>query len=128
MSTHDPTECARAEEPPPAGEPTYIVLERDALISADLIQAIESRGPCRVFHFSSLSEMGGALNRLERVEAAFLEMRYDDAVQSGLSGELLRHGARLVLTLGEDVERVVGAGWNLLMRPFTERMVHQTLE
>ncbi|RAP41183.1 hypothetical protein BYZ73_10900 [Rhodovulum viride] len=107
--------------------PTYVVLERDALISADLIQAIESLGPCRVMHFSSIEQVTPALEDVGAVDAAFLEMRVDDALSSGLAAHLAKHGARLVLTLGEDVERVMGEGWRLLLRPFTERMVHDAL-
>lgn len=127
MSTNEPsTKVGTPGQNDPAC-PTYVVLEHDVLISADLIQAIESRGPCRVVHAASASEMGDALSRLDRVDAAFLELRFDEAVASSLSAELARHGARLILTLGEDVERVVAQGWNLLLRPFTERMVHDTL-
>nr|WP_125408559.1 hypothetical protein [Rhodovulum robiginosum] len=107
--------------------PTYLVLERDALISADLIQAIESRGPCRVVHYASVDEIGPELHKIRPVDAAFLEMRYDEAINSTLSTQLARDGARMVLTMGEDVERIAGTGWRLLLRPFTDEMVHQAL-
>jgi len=107
--------------------PVYLVLERDALISADLIQAIESRGPCRIMHCATASEIEPALNTVGKVEAAFLELRIDDLQDSALACALAHHGARLVLTLGEDVERVVSQGWQLLLRPFTESMVHEAL-
>ncbi|TCO69558.1 hypothetical protein [Rhodovulum euryhalinum] len=111
----------------PGVMPTFLVLEQDALISSDLIQALEIRGPCRVLHFSSTQDAESALRGLCRVEAAFLEMRFDDALNSALARALASLGARLVLTLGEDAERVACHGWHLLPRPFTERMVHDTL-
>lgn len=111
----------------PLAPPTYLVLERNALISADLIQALDSRGPCRVMHFTAPEEVAPGLNGIGSVQAAFLEMRFDEAKDSTLAAELARYGARLVLTLREDVERVVNEGWQLLLRPFTEQMVHDAL-
>lgn len=109
------------------GEPVYLVLERDALISADLIGAIEARGPCPVLHVTSPDEARAALDGAHAPRAAFLEMRIDEALNSTLAADLARHGAQLVLTLGEDVDRVMAEGWSLPLRPFTERMVHETL-
>jgi len=107
--------------------PIYVVLENDALVAADLIQALEARGACSVLHFSCPSEIRPALGRVGRVEAAFLEMGCDEAVSTGLAEALAARGARLVLTRGEDSERVTAHGWTLLPRPFTERMVHDLL-
>ncbi len=123
----DPPDMSHAAMPVAKAHPTYVVLERDALISADLIQAIESLGPCRVMHFSSVDEMASGLEGVGSVNAAFLELRLDEALASGLATNLGKLGARLVLTLGEDVERVMSAGCRLLLRPFTERMVLDAL-
>lgn len=107
--------------------PVFFVLEQDALVSSDLIQALQARGPCRVLHVARPEEAAGALDGVRRVDAAFLAMRFDDARQSGLTGALGLLGARMVLTMGEDSDRVLDHGWHLLLRPFTERMVHETL-
>lgn len=63
-----------------------------------------------------------------RVSAAFLEMRYDQVLNAGADTALSLRGARIVLTMGEDDETmVVKQGWAMLVRPFTEEMIHGVL-
>lgn len=127
MSTNPEIESENAPGAASAPGPTFLVLEHDALISSDLIQTLRGLGPCRVLHVTSVDDGMRALNGLHRVDAAFLEMQYDEAVQSGLARSLGQLGARMVLTRGEDTDLVAGRGWRLLARPFTERMIHESL-
>lgn len=127
MSTDRQSESHADTTAPAQHGPVFFVLEKDALVSSDLIQALQARGPCRVLHVARPEEAKGALDGVGRVDAAFLAMGFDDAMQSGLTGALRQLGARMVLTMGEDSQRVLDHGWHLLLRPFTERMVHDML-
>ena len=109
-------------------QPVYLVLERDALISADLAASLHALGPCRVINVTNPDCIGRALEGEERLDAAFLEMTYASFVERGLEDKLSAYGARAIFTVGEDDELAVRAkGWGMLVRPFNEQMIWDSL-
>ncbi|WP_146193090.1 hypothetical protein [Maritimibacter sp. 55A14] len=118
------------EKPVPVGDhddgiPVFLVVERDSLIATDLIETIRAMGRCRVIHFRTLAELQGALPTLERITTAVLEARRETLVAMGLDQQLGMRGARVVLTIGDD--DVSDYGWRVLKRPFSEKMIRESL-
>jgi hypothetical protein len=108
--------------------PIYIVMESNVLIAEDICGALEVAGPCQVLKISALAELDTIIDPGTTVSAAFLEMRYAELLESGLHQSILLSGAKIILTVGEDDEAAVGLhGWSMLVRPFTESMIHNVL-
>ncbi len=108
--------------------PTYIVMESNLLIAEDICGALHAKGACRVIRATSAEEVETAILPGLPVAAAFLEMRFADVMESSVGRALTLSGAKIVLTVGEDDEAAVRAqGWDMLVRPFTEEMIHDSL-
>ena len=108
--------------------PIYAVVDRDAVISMDLVETLREAGPCKVYQYDSIADFRADLARYERLTAAFLETGYDGITREGLDRSLERLGARIVMTAGEaDAPRVADRGWKHLVRPFTGEMVRESL-
>jgi len=109
--------------------PVYLVLERDALISADLAASLRAMGPCRVIHAEDADGICPALKGETRLDAAFLEMTLTTFIERGLDRVLSALGARAIFTIGEDDEHTVRSrGFEMLIRPFSERMIWDSLK
>ncbi len=109
--------------------PTYLVMESNLLIAEDICGALQAFGPCQVIRIADPSELTNMVNAEHPVSAAFLEMRYEQALTMGLQESFLLRGAKIVLTVGEGDEAAVqNHGWAMLVRPFTEDMIHATLD
>jgi hypothetical protein len=120
---HMPYDDPTRQEPP-----TYIVMESTPLIAEDICGALHAGGPCRVVKVATLEELESAIVLPGSVAAVFLEMRFDGVMSSNICPALLLSGAKIVLTVGEDDEAaVIGQGWAMLVRPFTEDMIHRSL-
>lgn len=108
---------------------TYIVMESNLLIAEDICGALHAKGACRVIRATSAEELETAVMPGLPVAAAFLEMRFDDVMDSAVCRALALGGAKIVLTVGEDdADAVRAQGWELLVRPFTEEMIHDSLQ
>ena len=109
--------------------PNYLVMESNVLIAADICGALQAFGPCRVIKIRDVSELVGMVDSDEPVTAAFLEMRFEQAMNMGLTETYLLRGAKIILTVGESDEPAAREhGWDMLVRPFTEDMIHATLQ
>ncbi|RFP91055.1 hypothetical protein DZK27_01950 [Rhodobacteraceae bacterium 63075] len=109
-------------------QPIFLVFERDALIAEDIIGSLRDLGPCETIHVNDPVEVPRHLDLDKRISAAFLEMRYDQVIELGLDRHLADHGARIILTIGEDDEKDAQArGWGMLVRPFTDQMIRDAL-
>ena len=108
--------------------PTYLVLDSNLLIAEDICGALHAFGPCHVIKITEAAELTDMVETNEPITAAFLEMRYDQALSLGLTDTFLLRGAKIVLTVGEGDEPAVRQhGWAMLVRPFTEDMIHAAL-
>ncbi|WP_322890492.1 MULTISPECIES: hypothetical protein [unclassified Yoonia] len=108
--------------------PVYIIMESSPLIAEDIYGALHAGGPCNVVKVTSVEELEMAIAPGGPVAAVFLEMRFEDVLVSPLYPALMLTGAKIVLTIGEDDETaVLGQGWAMLVRPFTEDMIHHSL-
>lgn len=108
--------------------PHYLVMESNLLIAEDLCGALRANGPCKVVRVGSLAELETAITPGDPVAAVFLEMRFDDVLAAPLYPALMLTGAKIVLTIGEEDEIAVPRqGWAMLVRPFTEAMIHSAL-
>lgn len=103
-------------------------MESNLLIAEDLCGALRATGPCKVVRVESLAELETAITPGDPVAAVFLEMRFDDVLAAPLYPALMLTGAKIVLTIGEEDEIAVPRqGWAMLVRPFTEAMIHSAL-
>jgi len=110
-------------------QPVFLVFERDALIAEDIIGSLRDLGPCETIHVSDAEEVPRHLDIDRRISAAFLEMRYEQVIDLGLDRRLADHGARIILTIGEDDQKDATArGWGMLVRPFTDQMIRDALD
>lgn len=115
-------------EPTDPAAPVFLVMERDALIAEDIMGSLADMGACRTIHVSDSSEIAPHLSAEPRVSAVFLEMRLAQVQEMGLDRRLAAHGARVILTVGEDdADDAKALGWGMLVRPFTDDMVRDAL-
>lgn len=109
-------------------KPVFVVMDSNVLIAEDLCGSLQASVACRVLSVSQPNELLRVVEQEPVVTAAFLEMRYEQIVQSGLHLILGERGARIVLTNGEDDDSMLQQhGWSMLVRPFTEEMVRLIL-
>lgn len=121
--SHLPHDGSTRSEPP-----VYIVMDSNILIAEDLCGSLQASGSCRVIRLSHPSDLTPVLNQEVHVAAAFLEMRYDQVLETGIDQALLARGAKIILTIDEDDEsKVLKHGWAMLVRPFTEDMIRTVL-
>lgn len=114
----------RTDGPRPLAEPVFLVLEHHTLIADDIMETLKAIGPCRVIHARDPSSISKLLCGEGRISAAFLNMDYANVLEEGIDRELLAHGARIILTVGdEDRAQALARGWGILIRPFTDEMV-----
>lgn len=120
---HMPYDDPTRQEPP-----VYIIMESSPLIAEDICGALHAVGPCKVVKVAAVEELSDVMAPGDPVAAVFLEMRFEDVLASPLYPALMLTGAKIVLTIGEDDETaVLGQGWAMLVRPFTEDMIHHSL-
>lgn len=104
--------------------PVFLVLERDPLIAEDMVDSLQEILPCRVLHANDESEIRCMLRGEDMISAAFLNLPFAQVVEMGLDEMLNAHGARIILTVGEDDQaEAVARGWGMLVRPFTQDMI-----
>lgn len=116
------------DDPTRQDSPIYIIMESSPLIAEDVSGALHAGGPCKVVMVSSVEEFAAAIAPGDPVAAVFLEMRFNDVLAAPFYPALMLTGAKIVLTIGEDDENaVLGQGWAMLVRPFTEEMIHRSL-
>ncbi|MBQ2261415.1 MAG: hypothetical protein II336_08615 [Loktanella sp.] len=109
--------------------PIYLVMESNLLIAEDICGALQAYGACQVIRITHPDELTQMVDSEQPITAAFLEMRYDQVLHMGLTESFLLRGARIVLTVGEgDEVAVQDHGWAMLVRPFTEEMIHAALQ
>ena len=109
-------------------DPVYLVLERDPFVAEDITASLQAIGPCRVIRVETASGIRATLEEESSVLAAFLDVKYAQVREARLDDMLLRRGARIVLTVGEDDEaQATASGWGMLIRPFTERMIRDAV-
>ena len=118
---------------PPAQAPekpgrTFLVLEKNPIIAADLIGTLEAASQCDVIHIEDPAQAADALVGVTTIFAAFVEMKPEIFSSSELHPLLETRGAHLIFTMGETI--MMGkapAGATLLLRPFTEQMIVQAV-
>lgn len=112
----------------PSGEPVFLVLERDPLIADDITGSLMAIGPCRVIHASDAGSILTMLRDERGISAAFLDISFARVVGDGLDQKLNAHGARIILTVGEDDQaQALARGWAMLVRPFTDDMIRDVV-
>lgn len=117
--------AAKSGRPP---DPVFLVLERDPLIAEDIMGSLRAIGPCRVVRASDASGVDGLLRHEGRISAAFLDVRFAKVVEKQIDARLKAHGARIILTVGEDDQaQALSRGWGMLIRPFTEKMIRDVV-
>ncbi len=110
------------------GLPVYLVLERNAVISADLADTLRAIAPCKVIRESEPRRVPQALSGVTSLEAALLDVSYERAVETGLEKLLAPLGGRKILTAGHGTGKSSRyEGWIVLERPFTDRMLLDVL-
>lgn len=108
--------------------PTYIVMESNLLIAEDISGALQAFGPCKVIRITDPAELDLLVAKDIVVKAAILEMHFEQALNMALSDTFVLRGAKIILTVGESDENAVeNHGWSMLVRPFTEDMLHAAL-
>lgn len=116
------------DDPTQQQPPLYLILESSPLIAEDISGALHSVGPCKVVQVRSQEELAALIAPGEPVAAVFLEMGFDEVHATPFYPALMLSGAKIILTIGEDDETaVLGHGWAMLVRPFTEEMIHRSL-
>ncbi|WP_299845938.1 hypothetical protein [uncultured Roseovarius sp.] len=111
------------------GHPTFLLLEKNPIIAADMIDTLETCCRCYVIHATSPGEVLEKLSQTPTLAVAFLEMSFPDLDGTELHVALKHSGARIVLTQGETHEaEVQQRGWHMLVRPFSDEMVRSVLE
>lgn len=117
-----------SDGPAHQGAPVFLVLEKDALIAEDIAGSLKSFEECRVILVKAPDEILAHLSAEPRLDAAFLEMRLAQVMETGLGRHLSDRGAHIILTVGEDDQDITREkGWGMLVRPFTDQMVRETL-
>jgi hypothetical protein len=119
----------RIERVAPSSEPVYLVLESDPLVAEDITGSLQAIGPCRVIRVPTAEDIPTNLRDVHDVSAAFLDVRYAKVREAGLDEMLMSHGARIVLTVGEDDRaEALANGWGMLVRPFTDKMIQSFVD
>jgi hypothetical protein len=109
--------------------PVFLILESNFLIAEDLIGSLQSLGACRTIHVLDPRDAIRVAASEETLSAAFLEMRYSDVLAMGLDQIFDERGTLIILTAGRAEEhKVRSAGWGMLIRPFSENMIHEELK
>lgn len=72
----------------PQASAVFLVLESDPLIAANLVATLLSAFPCHVVHVTSPGQIAENLTNVNSIAAAFPELRYVEAIKSGVSGLL----------------------------------------
>lgn len=122
-----PTSGAMTPETPTI--PIFLVQESDFLVAEDIVGSLQSLGPCRAILVRHPIDVSSALASEHSVSAAFLEVPYVDVLNMKLDKILNELGALIILTTGADDEcQVRSVGWGVLVRPFTEQMIHKELK
>ncbi|WP_239495858.1 hypothetical protein [Yoonia maritima] len=120
---------AGSPTPETPAKPIFLLQESDFLIAEDIEGALQSLGPCRVIRVRHISEVVSNLASEKNVSAAFLECGYDDVIEMNLHKILNELGAHIILTAGAaDEHKVRSMGWGMLIRPFTEQLIHKELK
>ncbi len=110
------------------GVRVFVVFDTNLIIAADLCDALELTGPCRIVRVATVGDLTAALVDVPEVFAAFIEVGLDDLAPSGLDVLLRDRNAHIVLTIGEtDAARGTTDDVSFLMRPFSEQMIHQSV-
>lgn len=108
--------------------PTYVVMDSNVLIAEDICGALQVFEPCHVIRITNLTELAKVVASDTVVSAAFLEMHFEEAINTAFADTFVRRGGKIVLTVG-DTEKLTGQhGWSVLVRPFTEDMIHAVLK
>ena len=118
----------RADGSRHSGAPVFLVVERDPLIADDIKGSLMALGPCRVIHASEPGSLSKVLQDEGSISAAFLDICLKRVLDDALDERLNAHGARIILTVGEDDQALALArGWGMLVRPFTDEMVRDVV-
>lgn len=107
----------------------YIVVERSPLIAADLAEAIRAaKGECDIRIYPQADVAVAEVGNLPSLAAAFLSMRKDAIIASGLDHAVADRGGVIVVVSGSlGAEEAAARGWLLLREPFTGEMVEGVL-
>lgn len=107
----------------------FIVVEPLPLIAADIVEAIRgAAGDCEVEVFYKPTDATRAMAEMPDVTAAFLSMRKQAILDSGLDRSVADRGGRIVVVSGSlPEEDALAEGWLLLREPFTGDMVDTLL-
>ena len=107
----------------------FIVVEPLPLIATDIVEAIRgSAGECDVQVFSRPDIAHQAMAEMPDVTAAFLSMRKQAILDSGLHRSVEERGGKVIVVSGSLAEEdAVSEGWFLLREPFTGDMVDHLL-
>lgn len=117
------------DDPTRNDPPIYVVMESNLLIAEDITGALQAFGPCQVIRIATLADLTNLVDSGMVVSAAFLELHYAQAMNMGVASSFALRGARIILTVGESDEAAVqDHGWAMLVRPFTEDMIHAVLQ
>lgn len=114
---------------PPTGPDVFLIQDQQVVVSADIAEVLRRDRQCRTIVVRNAEDVNGALSGVDRVKAAFLSSPLDRILALGLDQVLTELGARIVLTAGEsEAAAVHSRGWAMLDRPFSTRMLLDTLD
>ncbi len=101
--------------------PIYLILEKDVVIAADLVETIEAREPGAEVHVATSCEAAGTLlDGLPPVGTAIVNAPLDEFVGSGLAARVEGAGGVVVALIGREGDAVpAGAGWTVVRRPYS---------
>ncbi|WP_290688720.1 MULTISPECIES: hypothetical protein [unclassified Haematobacter] len=107
----------------------FIVVEPLPIIATDIVEAIRgSAGDCDVQVFPRADIAHDALAEMPDVRAAFLSMRKQAILDSGLHRSVAERGGQIIVVSGSLAEEdALSEGWLLLREPFTGDMVDNLL-
>ena len=119
---------SNATAPKTPDVPVFLVQETDALVADDIIGSLRAKGQCRTIYARHPEDIAAALVGEPHLTAAILEIPFASVLAMQLDQALIALGARIILTAGaNDEPDVRAAGWGMLVRPFTEQMIHDEL-
>ncbi len=102
-------------------EPIYLILEKDVVVAADLVETIHAREPRAEVHVAaSCAAAGALLDGLPPVGTAILNAALDETVGSGLAERIESAGGVIVALIGREEDAAPArARWTVVRRPYS---------
>lgn len=113
--------------------PVFIVVERNPVVSSDLVEILSDYDADAVIHVASTpQEAIACLAGLGELCLVLVSMKTEKVAATGLQEAAIAHGGRIVVLDGDETraEREAGTarGWFFVSKPFSTQAIHGVID